>query len=1325
MTKKPRQKLNNLLRFRYFKAALVLLFVFAQIAGFFVGGNDATAQDLVCDMDTLHTGTDGNPTYFTYKVESDRTKVKWDEEFNVQFTLFFRTDSASQQLARACAGKRFDFIVYPYHNSTGNYSYYDPGISTSAQYFTGTSGTGFAARKKVTMKAMGAPEIPTDPNDPTKIISAYPVANDPRSRGLDLHGHVTEAYVSSFYSSPAVRVIYSLDIQQEQPRTLPALPTGVTPDTTTPTTGTGSTKDAQSITFKVMKSGEEGLRSKYRVLLQEKAPFDKMVFGANGLPKINVDWGTPESKLTINDQLKIPKKNYQLGFEPYYRYTWIGFNTFDTKIDPDGCTSGYLTESCKNVVFTEGNANGKVSTEQILLPVGFDPALYNSAWAKTEFANKTAEAGKPLGLVDFRVVPIIWANDATLINNPTGWYSYVYGSTPIKFTVEVYKTEADIKAACEADTAVTDKTICNDAQKMRYQVGSFVEGTTGTDQQSSGGLGETLLDFIRKVITHLLSLLTSLVYYVFSYIVAPFLVAILKIQAYKDDFVSVIYPGWLILRNISNIIFIIALLAIGLGTMFRVNGYQARSLVINLVLMALLINFSLVFAQGVVALADTVQAQFLPGDSQVINALAAKLMVEPLQLLRDSTGGQGFGASTALADISKAFVLLLFSVAALFAFVAVAAFLMVRLIALWVLYLLSPLAYASYVLPQTQKYFKQWWTEFIKYAFIGAGLAFFLNMAALLAGGEFFQRANFGEGDGFAAGAINFVLMSAQNLAVIGFMIVGMKLAAKSGVAGAKGITDFAANATKGTFKLANMGKQALSNKAFGGMSQKEGWKGLVGKAGLAVSNPIMAGKAGKEKGKAWLDKGRKKFEGNIAGIYGSNKPILGNSIKEEREKVKEFVSDDENYLKSQLANGIAKKDKVLTGAGMMKLADTGKFKDMAETLNDGMGLEGEDRFSNDAAGLNAATKEMVKRGLLDDGKRRDILNEFDKAAGKDKKNAHFGGNLKYDADKKDFVVRDLSDDAGQQGANAQFAGPDQEEWVAGQVKGRKNNLYEDLKTASNDATVKKNAAGQPEFTTTMAAVLAEQTVEALNNNKAATNFRVNNNDKFKVMKAAFEADNGTGLQEQMKLHYSKNLAKERGVEVNQLTQAERDAIDDKTTQRIDAIRNNLLNERTDGNDQDYQQQGGNQRTPRATVIVAPNGRPPREVVNEQNARMAQQQGRNVDLANPNTAIDNAVNQAPPNTQANNRTPQTPPAVNNPNLPNQQPPTQNTQTPPPTNQQPQPTRGRVEREDPQEVAERAREAEMNRAQAEREAQNNNPTDTTPQDNNTPPPTNNV
>ena len=136
---------------------------------------------------------------------------------------------------------------------------------------------------------------------------------------------------------------------------------------------------------------------------------------------------------------------------------------------------------------------------------------------------------------------------------------------------------------------------------------------------------------------------------------------------------AVIYPGWEVVRNLCNILFIVALIAIGLGTLFRIDSYQYKHTLVDLVIAVLLVNFSLVIAQVVLGVADTIQSQFLPNNVEVIRSLARDLMLNYNALWSGTTfSDSGYFALT----VKNLFTVAL-AIGAFFTFAAIAAFLVI------------------------------------------------------------------------------------------------------------------------------------------------------------------------------------------------------------------------------------------------------------------------------------------------------------------------------------------------------------------------------------------------------------------------------------------------------------------------------------------------------------------------------------------------------------------------------------------------------------------------------------------------------------------------
>jgi hypothetical protein len=150
---------------------------------------------------------------------------------------------------------------------------------------------------------------------------------------------------------------------------------------------------------------------------------------------------------------------------------------------------------------------------------------------------------------------------------------------------------------------------------------------TGSGKNVTNPAGsDAIAKLINEIIGTIVAAIQEFLYLVFSFFIAPLISALLSIHPYKDSFVAVIYPGWIVVRNICNIFFILALIIIAMATLFRIEAYQYKHLIVQLIIAALLINFSLVIAQAILGLADTVQAQFLGNNVTAINSLALNLL---------------------------------------------------------------------------------------------------------------------------------------------------------------------------------------------------------------------------------------------------------------------------------------------------------------------------------------------------------------------------------------------------------------------------------------------------------------------------------------------------------------------------------------------------------------------------------------------------------------------------------------------------------------------------------------------------------------------------
>jgi hypothetical protein len=194
-----------------------------------------------------------------------------------------------------------------------------------------------------------------------------------------------------------------------------------------------------------------------------------------------------------------------------------------------------------------------------------------------------------------------------------------------------------------------------------------------------------------------------------------------NIQSMKDGGIN---TAWTMLRDLANMLFIFVLLYVSIATIIQLSSVDTKRMLKNVVVVALLINFSMFFTEVVIDITNTFAAAFH-------GALVREVVLESGDNPEDVSISEAFMNSTKLvpsffdgennsAAISKAAngdffttialssVLLAFILVLSFVFLAGAFFLIVRFIMFILLIILSPLAFVSVIIPQTSGSFQRW-----------------------------------------------------------------------------------------------------------------------------------------------------------------------------------------------------------------------------------------------------------------------------------------------------------------------------------------------------------------------------------------------------------------------------------------------------------------------------------------------------------------------------------------------------------------------------------------------------------------------------------------
>ncbi|MFH0814620.1 MAG: hypothetical protein V1902_00795 [Candidatus Falkowbacteria bacterium] len=239
----------------------------------------------------------------------------------------------------------------------------------------------------------------------------------------------------------------------------------------------------------------------------------------------------------------------------------------------------------------------------------------------------------------------------------------------------------------------------------------------------------------------ILSVLNWLLIYVNDFLawtLTKLFAMVLVISAYNDFFsLPSVEKGWIIVRDLCNMMFVVILLVIAFANIFRMESYAIKKTLPKLVLAAVAVNFSKLVCGLIVDLGQVIMLTFVNGYKAVsaFNLVAGLRLGEYL-MPASTTGATKAVLTNIFLSQGLAFLLLVASIGAM---VLLLGLLLIRIVYIWFLVIFSPIAFAFDVLPITQSYAKKWWSTFTKYVFVGPMVAFFLwlslyTMASLSTG---------------------------------------------------------------------------------------------------------------------------------------------------------------------------------------------------------------------------------------------------------------------------------------------------------------------------------------------------------------------------------------------------------------------------------------------------------------------------------------------------------------------------------------------------------------------------------------------------------------
>lgn len=304
-------------------------------------------------------------------------------------------------------------------------------------------------------------------------------------------------------------------------------------------------------------------------------------------------------------------------------------------------------------------------------------------------------------------------------------FSLGFGST-------VNAVEALDIAGVETAQAVEAANAQNFLTSLRGKVADAASGAVSAASNKIGNLGDLVVgSFLAKmdnVLGIIIGALAKIVTTFEGFLITVLTKILIGVMSY-DGFVNAkaVTVGWTLVRDIANLFFVVILLVIAIATILRYESYNVKKLLPKLILMAVLVNFSRTIAGLIIQASQIVMLSFVAAFQANAGANIYRLFhIEQMLNAVNEKRESGTDASVSLSiAVTALVVILLMAVVIIYLFFAVI-IIVVRIVMLWMLLVLSPLAFVLAAFPRGGDYAKEWWKEFIKYCLCGPVLAFFL-----------------------------------------------------------------------------------------------------------------------------------------------------------------------------------------------------------------------------------------------------------------------------------------------------------------------------------------------------------------------------------------------------------------------------------------------------------------------------------------------------------------------------------------------------------------------------------------------------------------------
>jgi hypothetical protein len=197
--------------------------------------------------------------------------------------------------------------------------------------------------------------------------------------------------------------------------------------------------------------------------------------------------------------------------------------------------------------------------------------------------------------------------------------------------------------------------------------------------------------------------------------------------AQYNDFINspAVAIGWIVIRDICNMFFVLALLLIAFCSVLGIEQYSWKRALGGLILAIILVNFSKLIVAFFIDIAQVVMLTFVNAFKDAGEGNFAE-MFGLRQLLDYGQIGTAKEVTSSWDLFWSAGLALILTIVALVVVTIITIILVFRIVILWFLMLFSPLPFLLGLFPQTSRFAQDFWNRFTNQVIVGPILAFCL-----------------------------------------------------------------------------------------------------------------------------------------------------------------------------------------------------------------------------------------------------------------------------------------------------------------------------------------------------------------------------------------------------------------------------------------------------------------------------------------------------------------------------------------------------------------------------------------------------------------------